>query len=106
MIKRLCNIVIGPKFQRIRGFLGPVDRGKHDDIVTRVNLFDLSQRFNTIHFRHHNVQKNQVKPMGFDLCECFRTTLRAGDIILIFQNLFERIPDGFVIIDHQYLGRN
>jgi hypothetical protein len=26
MVKRLGDIVIGPQFQRVRGFLGPVNR--------------------------------------------------------------------------------
>ena len=88
-----------------RGLDGAV-AGDDDDFDVRVQGPDFFQGLQTVHVRHHQVQEDGVKRQALQQAEAL---VGAGGqfhpVALPGEDLKTGVPHGFVVVDHQNLGR-
>src|SRR5207249_1026281 len=87
---------------------GGLDRamaGHHDELLIGSDLQGAAKRFDPVHFRHPDIEEDQVRRLGLYQFERFLSALRGRDIVaLILENPGQGIENRGLIINDQNTG--
>ena len=69
--ERLFDVVVGPELDRLDCGLDRAMTRHHDDLKMRNALQRAPKRFDPVHFGHPDIEKDQIRRLGFDEFEGF-----------------------------------
>ena len=103
----LGHIVVGPQGQRLQRHRGAAlgERAEHDDAQMGIFAPNAPQRFEAIHLRHLDVQREHVgiqlrNPLQGDRAVRRAPTTSSGGILL--EGVRDQAPDDHRVVHHQH----
>ena len=101
LIKRILQIIIGYRFQKIRLYPQPDRRlriaelciaTEHNELDLVVFLLHLLNQFQTVHIRHSDIRDHQIDRMLILDPQCHQTVVRLKNLIHINSQIFDSRP--------------
>ena len=103
LLKRLRQVVMRAQPNRFHYHADFVRTRQHDHVQAAVNLQKFFQRLDAAHFRHQNIQNDDVRPVALiDLFDRLRSAAQRFNVETFdFQQCLQILPDAWFIIHHK-----
>ena len=105
-VDRLGQVIVSTCVESFHEVLVTVECRQENDRCPSVacHAFDAASCFEAVHYRHHDVEQDEVRGIGFEFANSFFPIFGRNDVVSeLLQEYLEDVQVGSIVINRQHL---